>query len=83
MVESNNKGAERYNFTEYQHAKQVVNELPAILIIIDKLIPVLQEKSQYTGVFSLLQAAYDSKILLEMQYSFYKKIYDDKGKVDE
>ena len=82
MVECNSMG-EKHDFIEYQHANQVVKDFPGLLIILNKLIPVLYDKSHYTAVYSLLQSAEDSKMILEMQYSYYKQIYDKKGKVNE
>ena len=73
----------KYDFIEYKHAAQVIKDYPGILRILSKLIPALRDKSHYTGVNHLLQAAIDSKILLEMQFDYYKKIYESKGKNDE
>lgn len=74
------KKGEKYDFIEYAHSREVVRDFPAIIYIIEKLIPALQDKSQYSGVNHLLEAAKDSHIMLNMQLDYYKKIYDDKGR---
>lgn len=79
MIDSNNKGG-KYDLNEYKYAKQVLEDFPAIIHIIEKLIPALEDKSHYTGIYHLLQAAYDSHMTLAMQYDYYKKIYDQKGR---
>ena len=79
VVSYNNMG-EKYDFIEYSHARKVVKDFPAVIYILEKLIPALEEKSHYTGVHLVLQAARDSHMTMKMQYDYYKKIYDQKGR---
>ena len=74
---------EKFDFLDYVHSREVVKDFPSILYILEKLIPALEDKSQYAGVQHLLTAARDSQAILTMQYEYYKKIYEKKGKKDE
>lgn len=78
MVRSSKK-AKKYNFIDYQYAREVVRDFPKLINYFEKLIPVLEQYQQYTGAWNVLQSVYDSKILLQIQYDHYKRIYDKKG----
>lgn len=83
MVKSDKVEGTTYDLTEYAHAVQVVKDFPRIIGIYNKLIPVLYAFAQYQGVYPVLQMVEDSKLLLEMQYSYYEKIHKSKGKVTD
>ncbi len=82
-IESTKKDADIYDIFEYRHAEQVIKDFPALIAICDQLIPILEEKKHYTAVFALLQSVHDSRVMLNMQFKYYNKIYNNKGKKDE
>lgn len=82
VVESNDKG-EKFDFTEYKHAKQVVEDYPGMIYLLSKIIPALEEKKHYTPIWMLLQSTYDSKMCMEIQYDYYKNVLETKGKIHD
>lgn len=74
---------DKHDFTEFQHAKKVTEDFPSLIYVISKLIPALEEKAHYTAVAHLLNAANDAKLMMEMQYDYYKNIYQNRGKRDD
>lgn len=70
-----------FDFTEFAYSVQVTKDHPKLISIFEKLIPVLEKYQHYTAAWSVLQAAHDSKTLLEIQYMYYKHINDTKGQV--
>lgn len=72
----------RYSLEEYAHSKQVCKDLPKLISIYDKLIPVLAEYQCYTGAAQVLELVVDSKRLLEVQLNYYKRVNAKKGLID-
>jgi len=82
MIESDKVLGQKFNFNDYLAAKTVMEDYPPLMSILNKLIPILREKSQYMAVYHLLQAAEESRLLISTQYEFYREVYKKKGKVD-
>lgn len=83
VVRSSKKKAEKYDLTEYAFAKQVTKDLPKLLSMVNKLIPVLREYRRYSAVEELLSSAYDAQSILEIQLEYYEHILETKGKVND
>lgn len=81
MVKSKKKN-ETYSFIEYSHAKQVVKDFPKILNVYDNLLPVLYNYAQYSGVWEVIQSIEDSRMYMNIQYDYYKNVYNKKGKIN-
>lgn len=77
------KKGSRHDFLDYAFSKEVVRDFPKLLVIYNQLIPVLEKYRQYTGAVEVLSAVYDCKTLLEIQLTYYKRIYDKKGKITD
>jgi len=75
------KKGEKFNLIDYRYAKDIVDDYPKLLSVLDKLIPILRERSQYMAVWQLLQTAEESRLLLRNQFEYYREIYKKKGKV--
>lgn len=73
----------RYSLTDYAISRQVCEDLPKIISIYNKLIPVLSHYQHYTGVAHVLELVHDSKTLLEIQHRYHKNIYKAKGLVKD
>lgn len=82
MVESD-KNAEKFDFVQYQYAVEVIKDFPKILHIYEKLLPVLKEYQQYTGVYEVVQSVEDCKALMQIQLNYYQKVHKNKGKLKE
>ncbi len=76
-------GGTQHSLIDFAYSKEVVRDMPKLLSIYDKLIPVLEQYQQYTGAWSVLQSVYDAKMLLEIQYEYYKSVHDAKGLVHD
>ncbi len=74
---------QKFSLSDYAHSKQVVQDLPKLISIYSKLIPVLEQYQCYTGAAQVLELVRDSKKLLEVQHDYYKKIYKSKGKLTD
>jgi hypothetical protein len=68
-----------YNFYEYKHAKQLVEEIPRIQKELDKIATFLQNYTHYVDVVSTLWAINETQIVLNAKYEYYKKIYNNKA----
>lgn len=82
MIESK-KSDNTHSLKDYAYAKEVVRDFPKILSIYNKLLPVLYPYAQFTGVWEVIQSVEDCQTLMKIQYEFYKKIYDKKGKIKD
>lgn len=71
-----------HDFLDYSFAREVVRDHPRIITVYEKLLPVLYGYAQYQGVWPVIQMVEDSKLLMEMQLDYYKKIHQTKGIVD-
>lgn len=71
-----------HNFIEYAHAAQVVKEFPKIIRMYDKMLDWLREYGAYTGVQHVISSVEESRILLIMQYDYYLKVFNTKGKTN-
>lgn len=85
MLESkytvNKNKASIHDITDFAFAREVVRDHPRIIKIYETLLPALYQFAQYQGVWPTIQMVEDSKLLLELQYDYYKQIYDTKGLV--
>lgn len=81
MVDSSDKG-QRFDFLEFAYSKEVIRDMPRLISVLDKLIPVLENYRQYTGAWAVLQSAYDSRSLMLIQLAHYNQIYNNKGKIE-
>ena len=79
MIESDDDGGATHSLTDYAHSRQVVKDFPRLIAVYTKLLPVLYEFAQYQGVWPVIEITEDSKLLMEMQLKYYRKIYDRKG----
>lgn len=71
-----------HDFQEFAFSKEVCKDHPRIIKIYDKLLPVLYQYAQYQCVWPLIQMVEDSKVLAEMQLTYYSKINKNKGEID-
>ncbi len=71
-----------HDLTDYSFAKEVVRDHPRVIKIYEKLLPVLYAFAQYQGVWPVIQMVEESKLLMEMQLEYYRKIYVTKGIVN-
>lgn len=83
MVPSDKNQGTIHDLTDYTFAKEVVRDHPKIIAIYTKLLPVLYGYAQYQGVWPTIQMVEESKMLLEMQLSYYAKIYKNKGRIHD
>lgn len=81
-VLKSDSGHTLHDLTDFAFAVEVMRDHPKIIEIYRKLIPVLYGYAQYQGVYPVLQMVEDSKLLLEMQLSYYSKIHQTKGLVN-
>lgn len=87
MIQSDSKMNDKdshtlHSFKEFAEAREVVKDLPKIIKVYEKLLPVLYQYAQYECIWGVLQMVEDSKILAEMQLRYYSKIYKNKGEID-
>lgn len=72
-----------HDLTDYAFSKEVTKDFPKLIEIYRKLLPVLYQYAQYQGVWPVIQMVEDSKMLMEMQLDYYKKVHETKGIVNE
>lgn len=77
------KKGETYSLADYAYSKEVVKDFPKVLLVYSKLLPVLYQYAQFTGVWEVIQSVEDCQTLMKIQLEFYKKIYDKKGKIKD
>lgn len=70
----------KHNLAEFQFAKDVVKNFPAVKETLDKTEKLLYSNRHYLAVQHVLDAISDSKEMINRQYSYYKKVLDAKGK---
>jgi hypothetical protein len=58
-------------------------DFPRILKMYEKLIPALKPYMHYMGVSTVILAVEDATELMKLQVLEFKKIYKEKGKIDE
>ncbi len=80
-----NQGSDHnvYDINDYAFACEVMKSHPKIIQIYAKLLPVLYHYAAYQAVWPTIQIVEDSKLLAEMQLSFYSNIYKTKGLVKD
>lgn len=78
MVKSS-KNADKFDFIEFAHSKRVIVDLPKIISVYEKLIPVLQGFRQYTVAGAVLDEVLEALTLAEIQYQYYSEVYRNKG----
>lgn len=81
-MKNNVVGCEKYSYTDFKVATKVMEDYPSLIYLLKHIIPALKEKAHYTAISDLLKQTEDSKKILEMQYSHYKKVYNRKGKIE-
>lgn len=64
---------------EYKFAKEVVEEIPKINKILDKVLNDLYAYQGNIDVVSVIWAIHESRICLDGKYEYYKKIYENKA----
>jgi len=72
-----------HDLTDFAFAKEVVRDFPKVISIYTKLLPVLYAFAQFQGVYPVIQMVEESKLLMEMQLSYYQKIFKTKGLVTD
>jgi hypothetical protein len=70
-----------HDLTEYSFACEVIKSHPKIISIYAKILPVLYHFAAYQCVWPVITIIEDSKLLAEMQLSYYQKIHSTKGLV--
>lgn len=68
-----------HHLAEYGFAKQVVEEIPTIMMELEKVQSSLDKYNHYKDVADVLWAINDAKVVLEIHYNVYKEIYDKKA----
>lgn len=71
-----------HSLTEYGVAKQVVQDVPPLIRILDKYYQELSPYVYYRDINNILYQISESMIMLQMHYESYKKIYETKGKIN-
>jgi hypothetical protein len=81
MIESSKSNT--HSLKDYAYSKEVVRDFPKVLSVYNKLLPVLYQYAQYTGVWEVIMAVEDCQSMMKIQHDFYKKIYENKGKIKD
>jgi|CXWL01.1.fsa_nt_gi uncharacterized protein (DUF1015 family) len=68
-----------HHLAEYGFAKQVVEEIPEIMIELERTQAKLYKYNHYKDVADILWAINDAKVVLDIHFSVYKDIYDKKA----
>ena len=68
-----------HDLSEFSFAKQIVEEIPKIMIELEKSQVNLYKFNHFTNVADVLYAINDAKTMLEIHYQVYKEIYEKKG----
>lgn len=71
----------KHDFLEFAYSKRVVEDMPKIISVYRKLLPVLYQYQQYTTIWNVIQSVEDSKLLAELQLTYYQTIYEKKGRI--
>jgi len=71
----------RYDLTEFAYSKNVVQDLPKLIHIYEKLIPILESYRHYTCAWEVLQAVEDCRMLAKIQLDYYGQVHKNKGLV--
>ncbi len=74
--------ATKHSLLDYAHAREVVKTFPALITMMDNLIEHLEPYRQYSATQHIYAAAEEARILYAIQLSFYSKVYDRKGKIN-
>lgn len=74
---------QKFDFIEYSYASKIVKDFPKLIAVYEKLIPILEKYRMYTGASEVLNSVYDCKTLLEIQYMYYRKVYNKKGRITD
>lgn len=82
-LKNNVKRDNVHDLTEYSFAREVCKSHPKIIMIYKKLLPILYQFAAYQCVFPVITMVEDSLLLAEMQLDYYKKIYEEKGKIQK
>lgn len=80
MSPDKNAKASVFNITDFAVAKQVTEDFPKVMKILEKLLPALQHYNHYLAVSSVIIATEDAMTLMKMQQEQYEQIYKNKGK---
>ena len=68
-----------HHLAEYGFAKQVVEEIPLIMIELEKAQDTLSKYNHYKDVADVLWSINDAKVVLDIHFSVYKDVYDKKA----
>lgn len=82
MIQSEKSQGSTHDLANYAMSKEVIVDLPRIMGIYEKLIPVLLQYQHYYGAWSVIVAVQDAQQLMKLQLAEYRKIHANKGKVD-
>lgn len=68
-----------HNLYEYSFAKKVCEDVPTIIIQLEKAQTALYEYNHYKDVADVLWAINEAKIMLDIHFQVYNEIYNQKG----
>lgn len=80
VVVDSSKG-EMFDLTEYYMSLQVTKDLPRLMSVYEKLIPVLTAYQHYTVASEVLDAVLECQMLLEIQLEHFTKVKESKGRM--
>ncbi len=72
-----------HDLTDYSFALEVMKSHPKIISVYTKLIPVLYNYAQFQCVWPVITLVEDSLLLAKMQESYYRKIFESKGRITD
>lgn len=79
-VELKNK-ASVHDFIEYSFSAAVHKDFPKIIRMYSKMLDFLYQHGRYAGVAPVIASIEENKLLMEIQYDYYRRVYERKGKV--
>ena len=82
MNSMTNKRPELYSLHEFQFAKQVNEELPKILVILDNFQSKLYPYMHYHDVAQINYAINDAKAMFDVYLESYREVLEKKGKIE-
>lgn len=74
--------AKKYDFTEYNYAKQIVKDYPELMKILGQFKQKLRPYKQYTVAKMISNVIDDVTLSLESNYEYYSEVYKSKGEMD-
>lgn len=72
-----------YSFLDFAFSKEIVQDMPQILRLMDKFIESLKPHVKYKYVWTTYRTLEDHRMMLQLQYDYYRQIYEKRGLIDE